>query len=75
MNTDYTLKKSNANSYKWVFFVDFMVDLRSGVIAGVSVFVAVAAGSDDAACSGTECNADLLPREPSIPADQSQPGG
>jgi len=55
--------------------VDVMVDLRSGVIAGVSVFVAVVAGYDDAACSGTKCYADLLPREPSIPADQSQPGG
>lgn len=52
-----------------------MVDLGSGVIAGVSVFVAIIAGSDDPACSDTECYADLLPREPSIPADQCQPGG
>lgn len=55
--------------------MDFMADLRSGVIAGVSVFVAIVIGSDGSACSVTEHHADLLPGEPSIPADHSEPGG
>ncbi len=52
-----------------------MVDLRPGVIAGVSVFVAIVIGSDGVACSVTVRHVDLLPGEPSIPADLSEPGG
>ncbi len=57
------------------FFVDFMLGLRPGDIAGVSVFVAIIIGSDGVACSVAVRHADLLPGEPSIPADHSEPGG